>query len=70
LAAGAWVAADFRGTDRISKGERLLLLKASTQPGKTETSDAPELASFCGQTVDELVQWMVQDASPDRDQGR
>jgi len=29
----------------------------------TETSLAPELAVFAGITFDELVQWMVQDAS-------
>jgi D-alanine-D-alanine ligase len=29
----------------------------------TKTSSVPDPASFCGQTFDELVQWMVQDAS-------
>jgi len=33
----------------------------------TETSFVPELAkAFAGTTFDELVQWMVQDASLDR----
>ncbi|SHG03247.1 hypothetical protein SAMN05444169_0162 [Bradyrhizobium erythrophlei] len=32
----------------------------------TETSLVPELASVCGPNFDELVQWMVQDASLDR----
>jgi D-alanine-D-alanine ligase len=36
------------------------------KPGKTETSQVPELASVCGHNFDELVQWMVQDASLDR----
>jgi hypothetical protein len=37
------------------------------QPGITETSHMPDLAKlFAGTTFDELVQWMVQDASLDR----
>jgi hypothetical protein len=36
------------------------------KPGMTETSRVPELASVCGHNFDELVQWMVQDASLDR----
>ena len=35
-------------------------------PGMTETSLVPEPASFAGTTFDELVQWMVEDASLDR----
>jgi hypothetical protein len=42
-------------------------LEAATQPGMAETSYVPELARLlAGTTIDELVQWMVQDASPDR----
>ncbi len=36
----------------------------------TETSLVPELASFAGTTFDELVQWMVEDASLDREDRR
>jgi D-alanine-D-alanine ligase len=32
----------------------------------TETSLVPELAAFAGITFDELVQWMVEDASTSR----
>jgi hypothetical protein len=38
----------------------------STQPGKTETLFVPKLAKRLRATFDELVQWMVQDASIDR----
>jgi hypothetical protein len=48
------------------EGERFLLLKTSTRPGKSETSCSPGPARCRGQTVDELVQWMVQEASPGR----
>jgi hypothetical protein len=45
----------------------LFCLEAATQPELTETSHVPELAKLlAGTTIDELVQWMVQDASPDR----
>jgi len=47
-------------------GERFLLPKTFTRPGKTETSCSPGPARCRGQTVDELVQWMEQEASPDR----
>jgi D-alanine-D-alanine ligase len=33
------------------------------EPGMTETSGVPELAACAGLTCDELVQWMVEDAS-------
>jgi D-ala D-ala ligase C-terminus len=35
----------------------------NTQPGMIETSPVPELAAYAGVTFDELVQWMVEDAS-------
>jgi hypothetical protein len=47
------------------KGRGFLLLKTSTRLG-TETSCSPGSARCRGQTVDELVQWMEQEASPDR----
>jgi hypothetical protein len=48
------------------EGERFLLLKTITRPGKSKTSCSPGPARCRGQTVDELVQWMVQEASPGR----
>ena len=56
--------ADFRYDDR-GTGE-LVCLEVNTQPGMTETSLVPELAAYAGITFDELVQWMVQDASTNR----
>jgi D-alanine-D-alanine ligase len=32
----------------------------------TETSLVPELAAHAGKTFDELVRWMIEDASLDR----
>jgi D-alanine-D-alanine ligase len=56
--------ADFRFDDRIEGTGGLFCLEVTTQPGMTETSLVPELASvFAGTTFDELVQWMVEDAS-------
>ena len=37
--------------------------KVNTQPGTTETSLVPELAAHAGILFDELVRWMVDDAS-------
>jgi D-alanine-D-alanine ligase len=58
--------ADFRFDDRIEGTAGLFCLEVNTQPGMTETSLVPELAAFAGTTFDELVQWMVEDASLDR----
>jgi D-alanine-D-alanine ligase len=56
--------ADFRYDDR-GTGE-LICLEVNTQPGMTETSLVPELAAYAGITFDELVKWMVEDASTNR----
>ena len=58
--------ADFRYDDRIEGTGGLTCLEVNTQPGMTETSLVPELAAHAGVTFDELVQWMVEDASLDR----
>ena len=42
---------------------RLVLLEVNTQPGMTPTSLAPEQAAHCGMGFDELVHWMLEDAS-------
>ena len=49
--------------DAIEGFGGLACLEVNTQPGMTETSLVPELAAFAGITFDELVQWMVEDAS-------
>ena len=56
--------ADFRYDDR-GTGE-LVCLEINTQPGMTETSLVPELAAYAGIPFDELVRWMVEDASTNR----
>ena len=56
--------ADFRYDDQ-GTGE-LVCLEINTQPGMTETSLVPELAAYAGITFDELVRWMVEDASTNR----
>jgi len=56
--------ADFRYDD-LGTG-KLVCLEVNTQPGMTETSLVPELAAYAGIAFDELVQWMVEDASINR----
>jgi D-alanine-D-alanine ligase len=56
--------ADFRYDD-LGTG-KLFCLEVNTQPGMTETSLVPELAAYAGMPFDELVQWMVEDASTNR----
>jgi D-alanine-D-alanine ligase len=56
---------DFRYDDSAGvKG--LFCLEVNTQPGMTETSLVPELALHAGTTFEDLVRWMVEDASLDR----
>jgi D-alanine-D-alanine ligase len=56
--------ADFRYDDRGTG--KLVCLEINTQPGMTETSLVPELAAYAGITFDELVRWMVEEASTNR----
>jgi D-alanine-D-alanine ligase len=58
--------ADFRYDDQAAGTENLACLEVNTQPGMTETSLVPELAAYAGMTFEELVRWMVEDASLDR----
>jgi D-alanine-D-alanine ligase len=58
--------ADFRYDDRSAGTEGLACLEVNTQPGMTETSLVPELAAHAGMSFEELVQWMVEDASLNR----
>jgi len=58
--------ADFRFDDRLEGTEGLVCLEVNTQPGMTETSLVPELASHASISFDELVRWMVEDASLNR----
>ena len=58
--------ADFRYDDSKPRFEGLACLEVNTQPGMTETSLVPELAAHAGISFEELVAWMVEDASLDR----
>jgi D-alanine-D-alanine ligase len=58
--------ADFRYDDRFGGVGGLFCLEVNTQPGMTETSLVPELAAHAGITFDELVRWMIEDASLNR----
>jgi D-alanine-D-alanine ligase len=58
--------ADFRYDDRSEGTGGLVCLEVNTQPGMTETSLVPELAAHAGISFEELVRWMVEDASVGR----
>jgi D-alanine-D-alanine ligase len=58
--------ADFRYDDRRAGTEGLFCLEVNTQPGMTETSLVPELAAHMGLSFEDLVRWMIEDASLDR----
>jgi D-alanine-D-alanine ligase len=58
--------ADFRYDDRRKGIEGLFCLEVNTQPGMTETSLVPELAAYAGLSFEDLVRWMIEDASLNR----
>jgi len=58
--------ADFRYDDGLQGTEGLVCLEVNTQPGMTETSLVPELAAHAGRKFEELVRWIVEDASLNR----
>lgn len=51
---------DFRYDDRK---DRLVILETNTQPGMTPTSLVPEQAAFVGMSFEDLVAWMIEDAT-------
>ena len=57
---------DFRYNERAGEGHELVCLEINTQPGMTETSLVPEQALHAGHSFEELVSWMVEDASCNR----
>ena len=57
---------DFRFNDRAGEDGELVCLEINTQPGMTPTSLAPEQALHAGHSFEELVTWMVEDASCNR----
>jgi len=58
--------ADFRYDETRDGVSGIACLEVNTQPGMTETSLVPELAAHAGISFEELVRWMVEDASLDR----
>jgi D-alanine-D-alanine ligase len=57
---------DFRFDDSLGAAKGLFCLEVNTQPGMTETSLVPELAAHAGISFEDLVKWMVEDASLER----
>lgn len=58
--------ADFRFNDLAGQDGELVCLEVNTQPGMTATSLVPELAVHAGHSLEELVTWIVEDASCNR----
>ena len=46
--------------------DKFYLLETNTQPGMTKLSLVPEIARYCGIKFEDLVMWMVKDASNNR----
>ena len=57
---------DFRFNDRAGEDGELVCLEINTQPGMPPTSLAPEQALYAGHSFEDLVTWMVEDASCNR----
>ncbi len=55
---------DFRYS--MSAEEKLICLEVNTQPGMTEKSLLPELANYSGISFNDLVEWIICDASCNR----
>ena len=45
------------------KRDVIALLEVNNQPGMTPTSLVPEQAAYVGLSYDQLVQWILEDAS-------
>jgi len=57
---------DFRLEENADGSSTFYILETNTQPGMTSLSLVPEIAAHCGISFEELVRWMVEDASCDR----
>jgi len=58
--------ADFRYDDSREGTDGLVCLEVNTIPGMTQTSLVPELAAHAGISFEDLVSWMIEDASLNR----
>jgi len=54
-----------RSDFRFSRN-KFYLLEVNTQPGMTKLSLVPEIAKHCGIKFEDLVVWMIKDASYNR----
>ena len=45
---------------------KFYLLETNTQPGMTKLSLVPEIARYCGIGFEDLILWMIKDASNNR----
>lgn len=57
---------DFRYNDAAGEGGELVCLEINTQTGMAQASLVPEQALHAGHSFEELVSWMVEDASCNR----
>ena len=57
---------DLRFDDTGEGRGKFYMLETNTQPGMTSLSLVPEIAGHCGISFEELVCWIVEDASCDR----
>lgn len=57
---------DFRFDDTGDGEGKFYILETNTQPGMTALSLVPEIAGHSGMAFEELVRWIVEDASCDR----
>ncbi len=58
--------ADFRFDENAGEDGELVILEVNTQPGLTPTSLLPDIARQAGHSFEELIMWMVDDASVNR----
>ena len=58
--------ADFRFDEKAGEEGELVILEVNTQPGLTPTSLLPDIARQAGHSFEELIMWMVDDASVNR----
>ena len=56
---------DFRYNES-DKFNKIYILEVNTQPGMTSLSLVPEIANYCGISFNELVKWIINDASINR----
>jgi D-alanine-D-alanine ligase len=57
---------DFRYDNRAGSSGEVMCLEVNTQPGMTRTSLVPELAAHAGHSFQDLVRWILEDASCNR----